>query len=136
MSSTQVELLEEMYAALNRQEIERASEFLHDEAELHQLPSQPDADSYFGREEFLRGVGDWHAGFEPGLQYEPIEMEDAGDRVLMSVMLRGRGRQSGVQVEQLLFHVWEFRDDRPFRCWVLEDRGEARKAAGLAGPEP
>ena len=58
-------------------------------------------------------------------------MVDAGDHVFVRVRLRGEGRESGVELEQLYFHVWEVRDGKAFRCRVYTDESEAKAAAGL-----
>jgi ketosteroid isomerase-like protein len=132
MSAADVELIREMYEAFNRGDYEASTAMLHPKVEMHQAAEIPDTDLYRGREEFVRGLTRWLAGWEPGFQYVPEDMIDAGDRVFMRTLLRGRGRGSGVELEQEIFHVWEVRDGRGFRCWVFWEEGPAREAAGIA----
>jgi ketosteroid isomerase-like protein len=60
------------------------------------------------------------------------ELIDAGDCVVAAVRYRGRGRVSGVAVDDLLFEVHTFRDGRCVRKVDFKQRSEALEAAGLA----
>jgi ketosteroid isomerase-like protein len=130
--SSDARVVRELYEAFNRGDYEESTAMLHDEVELHQAAEIPDSDVYVGKEAFVRGLVRWLSGFEPGFQYVPEETTDVGERVFMRILLRGRGRGSGVELEQEIFHVWKVRDGKPFRCWVFWREDEARKAAGLA----
>jgi len=131
MSAGDVEVVRELFETYNRGDYDRATAMLHDDVELHQWGAAPDADVYVGREEFARGIVRWVSAFEPGFQYVPEELIDGGERVLAKVLLRGRGRESGVELEQLVWQVWEVRDGSPFRCWVYSGEAPVREAAGL-----
>jgi len=56
---------------------------------------------------------------------------DAGDRVLASLTLRGRGRQSGAATSWDVWQVWTIRDGRIVRGQAFTDETEALEAAGL-----
>ena len=60
------------------------------------------------------------------------EVIDAGDKVLMAVRYRGRGRTSGVEVNDRLFEVHTFRDGLCVRKVDFQERSEALEAAGLS----
>jgi hypothetical protein len=47
----------------------------------------PDADDYFGWEEFLRGTLLWHEEWE-SFTYRPLGFRDFGERVLIRVICR------------------------------------------------
>ena len=130
MSQQDVEVVQEMYAAFNRGDAERALELLHPEPELHQNPEVVDAEAYIGLDAFLRGMSlfteDWD---EPRL--EPKEVDKVGDCVLMRVRVSGRGKRSGVEMTTEFFHVWTLRDGKPWRCFVRSTRDEALNAVGL-----
>jgi ketosteroid isomerase-like protein len=128
MSAGDVEVVRELYEAYNRGDYERAEGMLHADVELHQWGAAPDADVYRGRDEFARGIMRWVSSFEVGFQYLPEELIDGGERVLAKVLLRGRGRESGVE---LIWQVWEVRDQQPFSCAVYSDETAAREAAGV-----
>ena len=60
------------------------------------------------------------------------EVIDAGDKVLMAVRYQGRGRASGVEVNDRLFEVHTFRDGQCVRKVDFRERAEALEAAGLS----
>jgi ketosteroid isomerase-like protein len=131
MSASDVATGRALLDTYNRGDIESATAMLHEQAEFHQAAEIPDSGSYFGRDEFARGVARWASGFEAGFQFDPVELIDAGGRVLVRIMLRGRGRGSGIEIEQEVFQVYEMRDGRPYRCWVYWDEADARRQAAL-----
>jgi ketosteroid isomerase-like protein len=61
------------------------------------------------------------------------EVIDVDGPVVASVTVSGRGRESGMEVSQRLFHVIELRDGKVARMWEYLDRGEAIEAARLRG---
>jgi ketosteroid isomerase-like protein len=129
--SPDVRVVREMYEAFNRGDYETSTAMLHDDVELHQAEAIVDADTYVGRQDFVRGLTRWVSGFEPGFQYAVEELIDAPEGVFMRCLMRGRGRASGVDLEQRIFNVWEVRDGKPFRLRVFFREDEARRAAGL-----
>lgn len=133
MSSANVEVIREMLETFNRGERARSLDYLHDDVELEQWGALPDFDVYIGKEEWVRGLRLWLNEFEPDFKFIPEELTDAGDCVVARVTLRGRGRASGVEIDQEIFHVYEVRDRKLRRCRVFRDEAEARRAAGLEG---
>jgi hypothetical protein len=71
-----VKIVRDMYEAFNRGEIDRSRETLHPAAELHQQPLA-DADSYYGRDEFVRGLALWLSAWEKP-RFEPLDTRAAG----------------------------------------------------------
>ena len=53
-------------------------------------------------------------------------------KVLIAVRYRGRGRASGVEVNDRVFEVHTFRDSRCVRKVDFQTRAEALEAAGLS----
>jgi ketosteroid isomerase-like protein len=99
-------------------------------AELRQPSGLADADEYRGREELVRGTGRWLEGWRD-FRFTAEEVVDLGERAFMRVRLSGRGKASGVELEQTVFHLWTFRDGMPWRCEVFDDEDAAQQAAGL-----
>jgi hypothetical protein len=64
-------------------------------------------------------------------RYVPVEALEGPKRIFMRIKLLGRGKGSGIEIEQEIFHVWEMHDGRPWRCEVYWEESEARQAAGL-----
>lgn len=63
---------------------------------------------------------------------EPEMLIDAGDRVIVIETRRGRGKGSGVVVEQRSGVIWTIRDGRVVRLETDLDPAEALEAAGLS----
>jgi SnoaL-like domain len=128
MSQENVERLREMYS---KRSLAEFAESLHADAGMHQAPEVPDADDYYGREEFVRGTRFWLEGWED-FQYAIEEVTDLGERVFMRLRVSGRAKASGIKLDhQHAFHLWTFRDGMPWRCEVFIDEIPALEAAGL-----
>jgi ketosteroid isomerase-like protein len=132
MSQENVEIVRGMYEAFNRGDVASAMGSLHPDAELHQPPEVPDADSYYGRDEWARGFGLWLSAFDEP-RFEPQETTELGDWVIMRVLVAGRGKSSSVESTAEFFHAWSVLDGKPHRCFVRSTRAEALKAVGLEG---
>jgi uncharacterized protein len=74
---------------------------------------------------------DWEA-----IGTEPEEFIDAGDRIVVTVHYTGRGRGSGIDLDDRLHDVYTLRDGRIVHKAEYRDRFEALAAAGLPGRLP
>jgi ketosteroid isomerase-like protein len=131
VSAADVEHIRKMIETFNRGERAESMDFLHEEVELYQWSDLPDPGVYKGRDEWVRGLRRWLEEFEPDFQFRIDELTDAGDCVLAELTLHGKGRTSGVELDQKVFHIYEVRDGKTFRCRVFSDESDARKQAGL-----
>jgi ketosteroid isomerase-like protein len=86
---------------------------------------------YRGREGVEKFAADTRENWEE-LQSLPEEFRDLGDRVLVLGRLKGRGKGSGVPVDQPFAGILDFRGDRIWRHRVYLDRAEGLRAAGLS----
>jgi ketosteroid isomerase-like protein len=127
MSQENVRILREMYG---RRTVAEAAELMHPAAEMRQPSALPDTDEYYGRDELVRGTRRW-LGEWGEFRFAPKEVVDLGERALMRVRLSGRGKASGIELEETVFHLWTFRNGMPWRCEVFVDENAARQAAGL-----
>jgi ketosteroid isomerase-like protein len=91
----------------------------------------PDGTSYAGRSELRRFVETWEEGFAWD-HVEPQEIVDAGDRVVVVVQHRGRGKISGADTAQSFAMVWTLRGGRAVRMDMYPTREEALEAVGLS----
>jgi ketosteroid isomerase-like protein len=123
--------IRELYEALNRGDARQAFERLHLDAELHQDPSQPDADVYIGREEFIRGYGLFMSAWKE-FRYDVERAEQVGDCILVSLHLWGRGKGSGVETTTRIFHAWTMLDGKAHQCFIGTTREGALQAASRA----
>lgn len=69
----------------------------------------------------------------PGMNLEPVEFEEAGDYVIVTVETSSgiRGSDSA-RVEARIWHVWHMRDGLALEGWAFADHEEALRTAGLA----
>jgi ketosteroid isomerase-like protein len=81
-----------------------------------------------GRIAVVKWFEDWLDQFDPGYRLDIEETHEAGDRVVVLATHRGRGRHSGVTVEQRAAHVYTLREGKVSRIEVWGDR-DARAAA-------
>src|SRR5947209_3951550 len=63
---------------------------------------------------------------------EPERFIDAGDRVVVIERRRGRGRESGVEVEMRSGVIWTLRDSKVVRMQTDLEPAEALEAVGLS----
>jgi ketosteroid isomerase-like protein len=75
----------------------------------------------------------WRQWFDAFTCYEAHALDPlaVGDRVLVTVVERAEGKQSGVPVERVHGQVWTLRDGLVVRIQVLDSRAEALKVMGL-----
>jgi ketosteroid isomerase-like protein len=91
------------------------------------LPDAASVTGHFGVLNFLNTLTESFAS-------EHIDAEDivdSGDQVLVMVRLSGRGRASGIDIDQRFAMVWTLRDGRAIRMDMYLTRDEALKAVGL-----
>jgi ketosteroid isomerase-like protein len=125
-------------SAWNRRDFDLVFLLMDSEAEF-QLPESliggyvpPDLRGvHRGREGYLRY---WQGMFEAwaDLKSEPEEAIDFGDRLLVTSRITGRGKQSGIPVDQRLFQVITLRRGLVVEQNEFADRGQALEAAGLS----
>jgi ketosteroid isomerase-like protein len=103
---------------------------LPDDVELVTSREMPDAGTYRGEvaREWLKA---WVDSFD-SLTLEPIEILDAGDRVLVEFIQRGNPRGGNAPVELRTWSVTTRREGTFRRFELFQDRGEAFAAAGLS----
>jgi ketosteroid isomerase-like protein len=84
-----------------------------------------------GRDAVRAGWEQWEADWED-LETIPEDPTDAGDHVVLPVLFRGRGRGSGIEIEDRFYEVFELRDGKVVRWDEFSERSEALEAAGLS----
>ena len=89
----------------------------------------PDAGTYRGQEaiDWILAYIDSFDGYE-----EATEIIDAGDKVVVAVLQRGRPRGSELLVESRWWQVLTLQDAGVTRIEIFSQRAEALEAAGLS----
>ena len=120
----QVATVRSIYEAFGRGDIPYILELLDADVEWHVPPTVPFSKGlHRGPEEvgqFFAGIGEYIA--DPGVETE--EFLSAGDRVIVLLRFRGRGRESGLPFDVPEVHVWKLSGGK-----VVEERSYADTAA-------
>jgi ketosteroid isomerase-like protein len=129
MSEENVELVRLGWEALQRGDIALVEEFTLPDAVMIQPPEVPDAKTYEGADAIREAMEDWPTQWED-FQMELLEIIDAGDDVVVSVTRhRGRGRESGIEMDFEVFYVQRVRQGKLSRLEMFFSREQALEAA-------
>jgi ketosteroid isomerase-like protein len=130
MSQENVDKARDFIAAYNRRDFDAAVESF-DPAIEWVLPERQSSDSCQGPGAIIRFWEGLDETFEE-LRLIPQEYVDAGDRVATRLRHYGRGKLSGAEIDEELYHqVATFRDGRIVRLEYFAEWSEALEAAGL-----
>jgi ketosteroid isomerase-like protein len=130
MSQENVDKARDFIDAYNRRDFDAAVESFDPEVEWV-LPARQSSDSCRGPDEVKRFWEGLDETFEE-LRLEPQEFLDAGDRVATRLRHHGRGKESGVEIDEELYHqVATFRAGKMVRIEYFAAWSEALEAAGL-----
>jgi ketosteroid isomerase-like protein len=119
-----VELVRTIIAALNRGDVEGMLAHMDPDFEWRPLETSPVARVNRGREQVRRYVEDWLSTFE-GLHLDLEDPAEVADRVVVVVHGHGRGRVSGLQLDNRFCQVWTIRRGTAIRMEEYATRAEA-----------
>jgi ketosteroid isomerase-like protein len=132
MSRENVELVRKLYRVYNERSFAEHPDLVDPDVvwDMSRV-ALPDATSLTGRAELPEFIDTFERSFAYE-SMEPREILDAGDRVVVVVHQRGRGKLSGIEVEQTFAMVWTLRDGRAIRMDIYPTLQEALEAVGLS----
>jgi ketosteroid isomerase-like protein len=130
MAETNEQRLRRGYEALGRGDYDAIRELLDPQILLQDRPEAPDARSYRGFEGMLATLRDTSESFE-GFRLDPAKFFEHGEKVVVILDMTGRGRTSGVPVEERIAHLWTIRDGLAVELRAFTDPADALEAAGL-----
>jgi ketosteroid isomerase-like protein len=132
MSQENLEIMRRGYEAFNRGDLASAVADFAPEFEWVATGVVPGVEGvYRGPEAYRRFMELWWSEFDDP-HIEVHELIEAGDQVLASLTLRGRGKQSGVETTWDIWHLWTVETDRVIGQQVFTSRDDALEAAGLS----
>jgi ketosteroid isomerase-like protein len=133
MSQENIEAFKRALEAGNRRDFDALLEELDPEVEWHpamQALLGGEATVYRGPEGAREALRDLFDSFAE-LHLEISEVRDLGDRVLAHGRMRGRGTESGVEIESPWAYLLEFRNGKAIWVRAFLDPGEALGAEEL-----
>jgi ketosteroid isomerase-like protein len=114
--------------AFQRGDIEAFMNLLDPDVEVFSPPELPNPAHFTGRDGYLPWASQWLEAWESfelvGEDFEPV----GEHHVLMSVVQRGKGKGSGVDVEMRVCYMLEYRDGLAARLHLYADREQALAA--------
>jgi uncharacterized protein len=132
MSDENVELVRDGYERFAAGDVEGIADLIAEDAELAGAGglgiAGTAAETHYGPEGFVRAAEEALEAFEDYV-VEAREFIDAGDAVVVPVLISGRGRASGARLEVRLVHLWVLRDGKVIRGSVYRTTEEALEAA-------
>ena len=119
------------FEAVERGDLALIDEWTTPDVVIIQPPEVPDAKSYQGRSAVADACEDWPNQWED-FRLDLVELIDVSDDVVVSVTRhRGRGRESGIEMDFQVFYVHRGRDGKLARMEMFFSREQAFEAAGL-----
>src|SRR5438093_787011 len=115
MPEGEVQSLRRIYAALSRWDIDELERDVAHDFELSLPDSLPWGGTRHGRD----GVEAFATIFQDhidGVWADPDDFLDAGDRMVVIGLLRGRAKETGREFELGFAHIWAFSDGVAWRC--------------------
>ena len=134
MSEENAEVVRRLWDAADRRDTEEVLSLYDPDVELD-VTGFPlvatEQTTYRGHAGLRRLFAEWREVWQQA-DSELMDVIDAGDRIVTVYSYRGRGRLSGLPVEELLATVWTLRDRKVVRVQWFIGREEALQAAGLS----
>lgn len=133
MSEQNVQIVRRALGTWDTGELDRILAMTHPEF-VAEVPPEVSAepDTYRGHDGIRRYLASFQHSMED-IRFEGERFWDAGESVVVELLLTARGRQTAIVVEQRTAGVWTVRDDRIYRIRAYATLAEALTAAGLAG---
>lgn len=121
------ELLRGIYDAFRQGDIETWLAAIPEDFEWHWPPGMIEGAAVFrGAEGVREGSRTWAEAWDQAAM-EPTELLERGDEILVVVRYRARGRTSGLEFDDLIAHLWRFRDDQPVEMRILPAAERAKR---------
>jgi ketosteroid isomerase-like protein len=134
MSPENTEVVRRTYAALSRGDVDTLRGLAVPELVVDFSRRQIDPVVMRDREEALAWLSRTRDTWDDWPTWEPLEVLDAGDKVIAFINTSARGKGSGVAVEAKVWKLWTLRDGKLVELrYFGDDRAAALEAAGLSG---
>ena len=130
MSRENVEIVRAFYVAFNERDVAAITHVTTEAFEWHPNPDDPEQRVLRSRDDVLAQLNElW--GSLTDLRTEPVELVDAGDRVVAVVQHQARMPGARAVVERREAHLWTLDEGRAVMLREFPERAEALEAVGL-----
>jgi ketosteroid isomerase-like protein len=129
MSDANVELVRQGFEAMREGDVDALLPFIHPDFEATTpaaLAAEPD--TYRGTEGIRRYFDSFYEAMDR-LSFEPEDFIPVGERVVVPLTLRARGRTTGIETAQDIVLIWDLKDGKAIRIEVYATLDEAMAAA-------
>jgi ketosteroid isomerase-like protein len=130
MSQEDVEVVRQAHEALNAGDPDALIPLCGEAFQLDMSDRVLNPAVYEGHDGIRRFLAEVHDVWET-YTWEPEELLDAGDAVVVLIRSSGRGRGSGVAIERRTAMVWTVRGGRATALRFFRNRDQALEAVGL-----
>lgn len=119
-----------IYEALGRADIDAIRPHVREDVEVVERLEVPGANSY-------RGIDEWQRGYEreaetlSSFAIDLMGVEPVGERCVVDVVVKMRGKESGAAVGERMAHLVDFDGDRVARWRAFSELDEARSVARM-----
>jgi uncharacterized protein len=131
MSREDMEIVRRAYDAYAQGDMEAIVDFLDPAVEIHDIAEIPDPEIHHGHDGFMRSQLKFAEVF-PDLRIEPVDVIDAGDRIVALAHAVGKEERTGSRILQRVAAVWTMRDGKAVRGVYFSDWDQALEAVGLS----
>ncbi len=129
MSPENVEIVRRSVDAFLRGDFDGAMRAFHPDIAFDITHTIPDGEVFEGHDGVRTGMRRWLGAWDD-YALEVDEYLDAGDSVVIFFRESGRGKGSGLRIEQSVAVVWTLHDGKVVRVTPFLDRREALDAVG------
>jgi ketosteroid isomerase-like protein len=132
MSNENVEVVRRLFDAQARNDVDTIRELYDPSIQWDDVSGLwGDWGARRGRDGIRDAFASWFEAFED-VTFTAEDFLDAGEHVVVVTRIRGRGRGSGLVVDQSITLLWTLSGGRVTRVGGYRERSEALQAAGLS----
>jgi ketosteroid isomerase-like protein len=131
MSEENLEVVRRFVAAWSSEDPDSALAFLGHDVIWTPAREDPDPQPHRGRAGVRQFWAQWEDLFDD-IRVEAEELIDANERIVSRLHVTGRGKGSGIDVDQRVYQVVELRGKSIVRIDEFYDRAAALEVAGLS----
>lgn len=124
MSHANIEIVGRLIDAWNQRDLQAALEAMHPHCEVRPVEAR---ETLRGHDGVATAFRDWFEAFEE-FTIEPENFIAHGDRVLVPMRQRARGKGSGLEIEERFYQVFTLREGKVFRFEEYSEQADALEA--------